>query len=280
MYSLLEKVLEDTQNVSVPWVISSSDLAPLSSLLVAPVPGRSSSSSSSSRPTTNRTTSSGSSSRDGDGGGRSPSRASSSSSGRNRFGNNAGEGGTQHSARGVPDLSRPTLKGASGPLPSELAERGRWFARTVGDGAVLLTFLPALDVWREKISARLEERQSARFREEKRKRRKNAQLSASSSFPAAAAAEAGAREQRESGRGQGEDQQPQQKEEEEKEKENVGKDEDAVDSLGLFLFLVRSGDFGLPIEPQSAELRGIRSILLAHIPLSHHLAMAFRPVRR
>ncbi|CAM9294523.1 unnamed protein product, partial [Ascophyllum nodosum] len=51
-------------------------------------------------------------------------------------------------------------------------------------------------------------------------------------------------------------------------------------SLGLFLFLVRVGNFGLPIEPQTAMLRDVRNVLLAHIPASYHREMAFKPAQR
>ncbi|CAN0137082.1 unnamed protein product [Scytosiphon promiscuus] len=186
MHGLLQKVLEDTQNVSVPWVISSSDLIPPSTFLVAPAPDPNSSSSFSNRSASHR-----------GGGARSPAPAS--------------------------HLAPPTLKGASGPLPSELAMPGRWFARTVGEEAILLTFLPALDVWRKEVSARLERRRAQREAGEERARKTKG-------------ASGGGRRW--------------------------------------------SGDFGLPIEPQSARLRDIRRILLAHIPLSHHRAMAFKPARR
>lgn len=64
-------------------------------------------------------------------------------------------------------------------------------------------------------------------------------------------------------------------------KEGEGGKKKEVDySLGLFLFLVRMGNFGLPIEPQTAVLRGIRKILLKHIPVSYHREMAFKPAQR
>ncbi|CAM9970344.1 unnamed protein product, partial [Ectocarpus sp. 4 AP-2014] len=136
--------------------------------------------------------------------------------------------GASSGGGGVPGLAPPTLKGASGPLPSELAMRGRWFSRTIGDGAILLTFLPALDEWRKEVSARLEQRRALREARKTRKWRKSGRKG-----PDRGGASAG-----------------------------KGGDEDEDDSLGLFLFLVRSGDFGLPIEPQSAKLRDIRRILL------------------
>ena len=279
MHGLLEKVLEDTQNVSVPWVISQSDLAPPGIFLVAPARE---SSSTAPRSTNQRGSGSGNISRVG-GGTRSGGNGSSG-----RFGSSSASapaGAHSSAGGGEPDLSRPTLKGASGALPSQLAERGRWFARTVGDGAILLTFLPALDVWRKEVSARLERRKALRLAAAERKRKSKVRLSASSSTssasssssqtsPPAGGAGGGAR------RRQREEKKQQQQQNKKKEQGSAGRGEEEDDSLGLFLFLVRSGDFGLPIEPQSARLRGIRRILLAHIPRSHHQAMAFKPARR
>ena len=291
MHSLLEKVLEDTQNVSVPWVISDSDLAPKSMLLVAPAPDPAS-------PSSGRSGSQrigGSSGKiSHSGGARSPGPASCSSGG--------GGGRFSNSTAAAPDLTPPTLKGASGALPSELAKRGRWFARTVGEGAILLTFLPALDVWRKEVSARLERRRALREAAAERKRKMGVRMSASSSLfsqeppppppppppPQTATAPGAGWQQPTAGEQSGQQQQqrrqqqphqhPQKKKK--KEQRNARREEDEDDSLGLFLFLVRQGDFGLPIEPQSKRLRDIRNILLAHIPRSHHQAMAFKPARR
>ena len=279
MHGLLEKVLEDTQNVSVPWVISHSDLAPPSIFLVAPAPDGASAASRS-----NPRSGSGNVSRASGG-------IRSVGNNTGRFGSNAATAAGAHSSAGggAPDLSPPTLKGASGALPSELALRGRWFARTVGDGAILLTFLPALDVWRKEVSARLERRRALREAAAERKRKSKVRLSASSSKSSSPSSLTSPPAITTSGgagigvrRRQKEEKQQQQQQQHSKNKEQVssGRDEDEDDSLGLFLFLVRSGDFGLPIEPQSAKLRGIRRILLAHIPRSHHQAMAFKPVRR
>lgn len=264
MHGLLQKVLEDTQNVSVPWVISSADLVPPSIFLVAPVQDSNSSSSFSNRSGNHRGS-----------GARSPAPGTSSS-------NNSGAPSRTGDGVSGPQAP-PTLKGASGPLPSELAMPGRWFARTVGEEAILLTFLPALDVWRKEVSARLERRRALREAREERARKTKVRSSSSrrgssrgSLPPTGAGAEGsplgegggGKKSEKRAGVAAGGG------------SERKEKDEDEDDSLGLFLFLVRSGDFGLPIEPQSAKLRDIRRILLAHIPLSHHRAMAFKPARR
>ncbi|CAB1116053.1 unnamed protein product [Ectocarpus sp. CCAP 1310/34] len=224
MHGLLEKVLEDAQNVSVPWAITSSDLIPPSNYLVA----NSSSGSSSGNNAASRV-----------GGGRSGGHCNAGPASPPTAGASSGRGG-------VPGLAPPILKGASGPLPSELAMRGRWFSRTIGDGAILLTFLPALDEWRKEVSARLEQRRALREARKTRKWKKSGRKGLGRGGASA----------------------------------GKGGDKDEDDSLGLFLFLVRSGDFGLPIEPQSARLRDIRRILLAHIPRSHHRAMAFKPAER
>ena len=143
-----------------------------------------------------------------------------------------------------PPEAPPTLVGPSGALPTSLADGGRWFARTLGDGAILLTFLPSWDAWRAEVAKRW----SARW--EKR------------STEAAEVEEGGVYSGRRRPIGGGGD-----------EGEN-----DA--SLGLFLFLVRVGNFGLPIEPQTAMLRDVRNVLLAHIPASYHREMAFKPAQR
>ena len=128
----------------------------------------------------------------------------------------------------------------------ELATGGRWFARIVGDGAILLTFLPALEQWKNDLSSRLEQQRA--------KRKKLKRLGRRSGAAGGVSRKGGGANSRQGGR------------------------ED--DSLGLFLFLVRLGDFGLPIEPHNAMLQDVRSILMAQIPQSHHQAMAFKPSRR
>lgn len=124
-----------------------------------------------------------------------------------------------------------------------MATGGRWFARTVGDGAILLTFLPALENWKNDLSSRLEQQRAKRKKWKRVGRRSGA-------AGVGRKGGGGGRQGREDG------------------------------SLGLFLFLVRLEDFGLPIEPHNAMLQDVRSILMAHIPQSHHQAMAFRPSRR
>lgn len=275
MHKMLEKVLEDTHNVSIPWVITQSDLVPPSMYMVASVPEPPSANASS-----------------GGGGGSSFGFRSSGPINRNSqatgtgmtcgasagttslwraYGGKgvSGNGGDDHSSggngRAVSPEAPPTLVGASGPLPSELAAGGRWFARTVGNGAILLTFLPSLDVWRKEVSKRLALRKDRRDRQQQQQQQRaqgpkkgpRMREGMGGDGPAATA-----RLNAETAVGEGKT---------EKEKD---------DSLGLFLFLVRLGDFGLPIEPQSAMLRDVRRILLAHIPLSHHQAMAFKPVQR
>lgn len=215
MHDMLQKVLEDTCNVSVPWIISFADLAPPSMAKVASAPD----------PPSNRPSS------------RGPHGSRSS-----------GPVGINKSTmppapRPGRPIPRPTLVGASGSLPYELATGGRWFARTVGDGAILLTFLPAFKDWKDDLSSRLEQQRGKRKKWKRPGRRSGA---------------AGVGRK---GRGGG----------------RHGREDD---SLGLFLFLVRLGDFGLPIEPHNAMLQDVRSILMAQIPQSHHQAMAFKPSRR
>lgn len=218
MHGMLEKVLEDTFNVSVPWVISYTDLAPPSMVRVASAPD----------PPSNRPPSRGAH----QGG----SRPSSGPMG----GNMAAVPPAHRPGRSI---SRPTLVGASGPLPSELAKSGRWFARAVGDGAILLTFLPAFEEWKNGLSSRLEHQRGKRKKWKRVGRRSGA---------SGGVGRRGA----------------------------PNKQDKEDDSLGLFLFLVRLEDFGLPIEPHNAMLQDVRSILMAQIPQSHHQAMAFKPSRR
>lgn len=229
---MLEKVLEDTYNVSVPWVISPADLIPQKAILSPPVRfGRGSTLSKASGSVLNA-----------------PATA----------------------LGGAPDAPS-RLVGASGPLPSELAAGGRWFARTVGEKTVLLTFLPALDVWKNEVSVRLERRKERR--QQWAERRAMAAVEQSDA----------ARRQQGSGRASEARARAAEAKAAEAQAEAAEAREEKKDgdhSLGLFLFLVRSGDFGLPIEAQTEKLRDARRILLAHIPRSHHGAMAFKPRQR
>lgn len=275
MHGMLEKVLEDNNHVPFPWAISRADLIPPSTVLVASLPDPPNSRSTSSLRGTRVSRLSGSS---GSGSGwiRTP------PSPQYRAAPRVGP----LPRVGPPPEAPSTLVGASGALPPQLAEGGRWFARAVTGKAILLTFLPALDVWRKEVAARLERRKERRARKQHR-------LNAAA---AAAAARMGrdGKQGKESKRTTGEavegsvgnDEKQQAKKESNGKSEGKtgeeaeGSDGDNDNSLGIFLYLVRWGDFGLPIEPQSAMLRDVRRILLAHIPQSHHRAMEFRPAQR
>lgn len=193
---MLQKVLEETYNISVPWAISREDLIPSAASLTP------------------------------------EHRQAPNSRFSNRVRYPAAVPTSPGASASTPEAPS-TLVGPTGALPPGLADGGRWFARTVGDGAILLTFLPSWEAWRAEVAQRVSHRRQKQS-------------------PGAEA------------RNQVE-----------------GEEKKEIDySLGLFLFLVRMGNFGLPIEPQTAVLRGIRKILLKHIPFSYHREMAFKPAQR
>lgn len=280
-------------------------------------------------------------------------------------------------AAGAPEPPVPRLPGVSGDLPSELAKQGRWFARTVGDSAVLVTFLPAIEQWREAVSAALALRKErrpatvsvpgaggaglpharddldsllgARLDSQKQcigqqgqqhepkkvgfdgrpegdcmgdgtsaavaaeavpeaavesESKQTAQLRpgddggvggaplrrsfnqwmdvAAKNAAAAAAAACGPRRAR---GGKGSTSLPRRKSEADlwPPANFMAKGLERLDdelSLGLHLFLVRAGDFGLPIELQSGMLREVRGLLLAHIPVRLRGALAVKSRQR
>lgn len=240
----------------------------------------------------------------------------------------------------------PRLPGASGDLPPELASSGgRWFARCVGDDALLLTFLPSIDVWRDLAAERLKERKRRAEGGEGTPESGNEVLADEKATGAAGAAgappehadgdghengideadaanpgvdrgyvritrervsvsetvapvAAAAAPRRETvgdssgileGKGPRRVPPPRRKTEADSGNTTASNSrlratpEDMVaedHSLGLFMFLVRSGDFGLPIELPSGILRDIRRVLLAHIPQKPLGALSAKPRQR
>lgn len=225
----------------------------------------------------------------------------------------------------------PRLPGASGDLPPELAASGgRWFAKTVGEKALLLTFLPSIDVWRTVATERLHERRKRGAAGRKPGSVSKACETEGAAPAAGAAAPVAAMHEREDpqvneadapnrGGGSGSDRSTKvgvvagavgahpsrttsdarggRREDSKRErlirrktKTDVGEAEeylvtaeevvDEEHSLGLFIFLVRSGDFGFPIELPSGMLRDIRRVLLAHIPQRPLGALSAKPRQR
>lgn len=223
----------------------------------------------------------------------------------------------------------PRLPGASGDLPPELAASGgRWFARTVGEKALLLTFLPSIDVWRTVATERLHERRERGAAGtkpgsgSKTCETEGAASAAAGAAPVDAALERGdlegpdgdaqnrggdggcdrvaevavgaaaARPSRITGDARGSRRQGSSRGRltRRKTETDLGEAEDSLataeevvnkeHSLGLFIFLVRSGDFGLPIELPSGMLRDIRRVLLAHIPQRPLGALSAKPCQR
>lgn len=217
------------------------------------------------------------------------------------------------------------LPGASGDLSLELAHGGRGFARIVGDDAVLLTFLPAFDRWRELVSERLTARDQPRASSEGSKegggkdcdpgRRQSSPAHSRASQQAerrarysggvvadGAAGVTGAGAVSSAGVPLGEGVTgPESFSTPTRRESRAGRPSSAsrgggrcaslppretqerIDdehSLGLYLFLVRAGDFGLPIDLQHWKLRDVRQILLAHAPERPGVALAPRPHER
>lgn len=228
---------------------------------------------------------------------------------------------------GVP-VSLPRLPGASGDLPPELANAGgKWFAKTVGEDALLVTFLPSIDVWREVTTERLSARRKAAAKRkgssevsaaveaahgrnrvdvadidapnpgggnsigrttgsECRKEVEDPRIPSEKAAGKASECVVISGTHRDPG---GDDVSsttpPQQKMDTgvQEVATRTGRVQDLLNeehSLGLFLFLVRSGDVGLPIELPCGMLQDVRKILLAHIPERPRGALAFKPRQR
>lgn len=188
-----------------------------------------------------------------------------------------------------PSLSRapelaPNLRlpGVSGDLPRELARGGHWFARMAGDNALLLTFLPAFDPWRELVSEHLTPSPGSGVDPPLR----GDHCSGLGLSPAAATQTPGGGGDAGSSvppscanprqvstprakdvysafasRGFVDASAPTSP----RPKKKADSDDDDQHSLGLHFFLVRGGDFGIPIELQNWMLQDVRQILLAHI---------------
>lgn len=252
----------------------------------------------------------------------------------------------------TPVAALPPLPGASGDLPSELTSSGgRWFARCVGDHALLLTFLPSIDVWRDLAAERLKERKRRAEGGEGAPESGNEVFAADGKMTGAAGAagvppDRAAGDGREKGtdqanaanpgvdrgyvrmtgervpvsepveretlaavapaaaprqgamsdssgilEGKGSRRVPPPRRKTEADLRNTSESfsrrratpEEVVaeeHSLGLFMFLVRSGDFGLPIELPNEILRDIRRVLLAHIPRKPLGALSAKPRQR